>query len=616
MATKQCDVLVIGGGHAGAEAAWAAAHLGARTILATHRRDAIARMSCNPAIGGIGKGQIVREIDALGGLMGLVADEAGIQFRLLNRRKGPAVRAPRAQADSDHYPAVLRRYLEGCPNLTLIEAGAVELHAEPLHNGQTRWRIIGATLSDGTRIDAGAVVVAAGTFMRGLMHTGADQTPGGRVGEAAAQRLSAALRGLGLRLERLKTGTPPRVARATVDFDQLRAQDGDADPQPFSFMTERITQPQVCCWLSETNAAIHELIRTNMDRAPLFSGQIQSTGPRYCPSIETKVDRFPDKASHQVFLEPEGRDSERIYVNGISTSLPRDVQAQLVALLPGLERARIVQWGYAIEYDYAPPTQIDATLMTKSVGGLFLAGQVNGTSGYEEAAGQGLLAGVNAARRVAGQSAVTLGRDEAYIGVMIDDLVTRGVVEPYRMFTSRAEHRMHLRCDNADTRLTPLGREIGLAKDDRWAHYRERSEKLAALLQVLRQVSWEGRTLEQWLKRPDEDGERFRREVPALASLADGDTWDRARVLVKYDGYIARERRSIERFRSLESRTIPPALDYGAVPHLRHEARERLSAIRPRNLGQASRISGVQPTDVTMLMVYLGAGAAGNPDER
>jgi len=602
------DVLVIGGGHAGAEAAWAAAHLGARTLLVTHRRDAIGRMSCNPAIGGIGKGQIVREIDALGGLMGLVTDEAGIQFRMLNRRKGPAVWAPRAQADSRLYCAVLLRYLESCANLTIVEAGVEAIASEPLAGRNADRRVIGVTLADGRTIAAPAVVIATGTFLRGLMHTGSEQTAGGRIGEPAATGLSDALRALGLRLGRLKTGTPPRVARQGVDFSRLTAQPGDPAPAPFSFITEKITQPQVCCWLTATNPRVHELIRANLHRAPLYTGQIESVGPRYCPSIETKVVRFPDKDRHQVFLEPEGRDSDRIYVNGISTSLPRDVQQQMVALLAGLEHARIVQWGYAIEYDFVPPEQIDATLMTKPVRGLFLAGQINGTSGYEEAAGQGIVAGINAARLAAGKDPITIGRDEAYIGVMIDDLVTRGVTEPYRMFTSRAEHRMHLRYDNADARLTPVGRRVGLVKDDRWAQFLRKTERVERLLAAFDRLRWEGRTIRQWLRQPDEDGARFARELPDLRPLLDEpDIAARALIAVRYEGYIARQQRMIDRFRDLEDRLIPASLDYAAIPHLRREATERWTAAAPRSVGQAARVSGIHPTDVSTLLVYLAA---------
>lgn len=600
------DVVVVGGGHAGAEAAWAAARVGARTALITHDPAAIGRLSCNPAIGGIGKGQIVREVDALGGLMGLIADEAGIQFRMLNRRKGPAVQSPRAQADSHGYPLALQARLATCPNLVILAAGVEALQSESC--GHENRRITGVELSNGEHLTTLAVVIASGTFLRGLMHTGEDRTVGGRIDEAAANGLSTALAGLGLRLGRLKTGTPPRVARESVDFSRLVEQPGDAEPVPFSFLTERITQTQIVCWHTSTNPAVHALIRANLARAPLYSGQIESTGPRYCPSIETKVLRFPEKDRHQIFLEPEGRHSARIYINGISTSLPRDIQAQMVALIPGLERARIVQWGYAVEYDFVPPEQIDATLMTKTVRGLFLAGQINGTSGYEEAAGQGLLAGLNAARFVAGQAPVVLGRDQAYLGVLVDDLVTRGLIEPYRMFTSRAEHRMHLRTDNADERLTPIGRETGLVDDQRWLRFERRRTRIAELLALVGILRFDGRSVAEWLCRPEEDGERFRTALPELRSLAaDADVWSRVLVELKYEGYIRRQAQVIAQSRAMEERLLPPDLDYHSIAQLRFEARERWEAVRPRSIGQAARVSGIRPTDVSLLLVHMAA---------
>ena len=607
--TRTFDVVVIGGGHGGAEAAWAASRLGAHTALVTFDRAAIGRMSCNPAIGGIGKGQMVREIDALGGLMGVVADETGIQFRMLNRRKGPALWAPRAQSDRELYARRVRERLEACPNLAIVEAGveAIDTASGPPRQGQCT----GVTLSDGQGVACRAVVVTSGTFLRALMHTGEQRTPGGRVGEAAAVGLSASLARLGLRLGRLKTGTPPRVARDSVDLGVLEEQPGDDPPTPFSFMTERLTQSQVPCWITWTTPEIHELIRANLHRAPMYSGQIASRGPRYCPSIEDKVVRFADKLRHQVFLEPEGRESERIYVNGVSTSLPQDVQARLVAGIAGLERARVLQWGYAVEYDFVPPDQIDASLMTRGVRGLFLAGQINGTSGYEEAAGQGLMAGINAARCVAGRPPVVLGRDQAYIGVMIDDLVTRGVTEPYRMFSSRAEHRLHLRYDNADARLTPLGREIGLVDDARWARYERKRRQLGELRALADALRHEGRTVREWLSRPHEDGAQLAAALPALRTyFAQADVWGAMLVDVKYAGYLDRQARAIAQFRELEDQALPAELDYRRVPHLRAEAVERWSAVRPRSVGQAARVSGIHPTDVSLLLVQMARASA------
>lgn len=600
--SSQFDVLVIGGGHAGAEAAWAAARLGARTALVTFQREAIGRMSCNPAIGGIGKGQMVREIDALGGLMGLVTDETGIQFRMLNRRKGPAVWAPRAQCDREEYAGAVRRRLEACANLEIIEAGVERIESEqgrPL-------RVTGVSLGDGRALRASSVVVTSGTFLRALMHCGEQQSAGGRIGEPAATGLSASLASLGLELGRLKTGTPPRVHRDSIDYARLSEQPGDEPPTPFSFMTERLPQAQMCCWITWTNAEAHELIRANLHRAPMYSGQIQSRGPRYCPSIEDKVVRFAEKPQHQIFLEPEGRASERIYVNGISTSLPQDVQAEIVRRIAGLENARVLQWGYAVEYDFVHPEQIDAALMTRRAAGLFLAGQINGTSGYEEAAGQGIVAGINAARYAAGRDPVVLGRDEAYIGVMIDDLVTRGVSEPYRMFTSRAEHRLHLRYDNADRRLTPRGREVGLVDEARWRRLERKQARIAELQALFSSLRLEGRTLRELLSRPDETGERFVSAFGALSPyFAEGDVWAGAIVDAKYAGYVSRQGRAIEEFRQLEDRQLPDWIDFTTIPHLRREARERWSAVRPRSVGQAARVSGITPADVSLLLVQL-----------
>lgn len=604
------DVIVIGGGHAGAEAAWAAARLGAETALITFSQDAIGRMSCNPAIGGIGKGQMVREVDALGGLMGRATDRAGIQFRMLNRRKGPAVWAPRAQCDRDLYARAVLDLLAGTPNLAILEGSVEEIRA---NDSQPR-RVLGVRMADGRELRSCAVVVTTGTFLRALMHCGERQTPGGRLGEASAEGLSGSLARLGLELGRLKTGTPPRVHRDTVEYAALDEQPGDLDPTPFSLMTDRLVQPQVSCWVAWTNADGHELIRANLHRAPMYSGQIRSRGPRYCPSIEDKVVRFASKERHQVFLEPEGYDSDRIYCNGISTSLPPDVQEPFLRRIRGLEQARVLQWGYAVEYDFVPPHQISPTLAVKSVAGLFLAGQINGTSGYEEAAGQGIVAGINAARLAAGREPVVLPREGSYIGVMIDDLTTKGVDEPYRMFTSRAEHRLTLRCDNADERLTPLGRGLGLVDDRRWERYQATQAIAGAFAEWLEQRSAGDRPLADELAERDGD----------LASVPAVRDWIEARgssgaaglgVLrsalqaavsrVKYAGYVRRQARHIERLRRLEDHRIPHDFDYGAVPHLRREAREQLARHTPRSLGQALRISGVNPADVSVLMIHL-----------
>jgi len=606
-----CDVIVIGGGHAGAEAAWAAARLGCPTTLVTMRSDAIGRMSCNPAIGGLGKGQIVREIDALGGLMALAIDATGIQFRMLNRSKGPAVWSPRAQADRRLYAREVRRRLESTPNLEIVEGRVEEILTEPPGGrdpaGPSRatCRIAGVRLQDGRVWRARAVVLTTGTFLRGLLHCGPEQTAGGRLGEPAAERLSDSLVRLGLRLGRLKTGTPPRLRRDTIDYDRLQIQPGDDPPTPFSFLNERIERPQVACWITWTNPAVHELIRANLHRAPMYSGQIRSRGPRYCPSIEDKVVRFPDKDRHQVFLEPEGLDSDRIYCNGIPTSLPKDVQEGLVHSIEGLERAEILQYGYAVEYDWVPTDQIDATLEAKGISGLFLAGQINGTSGYEEAAGQGLIAGINAAARVLDREPLILGRDQAYIGVMIDDLVTRPPDEPYRMFTSRAEYRLELRSDNADMRLTPVGRRIGLVDDNRWARFQAKQMQVRAIEKWLAETRRDGTPLADWLRRPEIRLPDLLREYPLpLPELSPG-ALEQAEIRAKYAGYIARQSRQIEHFRQFENIRIPAEIDYHVVPSLRFEARERLAAARPRTLGQAGRIQGISPADLSVLYVYL-----------